>query len=118
MQITRVLVPEQIAETTEFGSYVELTQHAHYTLPDLLEPGELIYSRIHSHPGRAFHSATDNANKVITHRGAISIVVPNFARETLTLARCAIFYLEHGTGWQPFTSEQSKKHFLVEEGVR
>jgi hypothetical protein len=114
VRITRLIVPEQLAESTEFGSYVELTRRAHYTLPDMLAPGELFYSRIHSHPGRAYHSSTDDANRVITHRGAISIVVPDFARAPLELSRCAIYFLEHGLGWVPFTPVQIGLHFRVE----
>jgi hypothetical protein len=114
VRITRLIVPAQVAESTEFGSYVELTPRAHYTLPDLLAEGELFYARIHSHPGRAYHSSTDDANRVITQNGAISIVVPDFARATLDLARCAIYYLEHGRGWLPLTPVQVNQHFRVE----
>lgn len=98
-QVTRLFVPEQRCIKTPWGAAVELTEEAHYTLTDHLEPGERIAIRIHSHPHEAYHSPRDDANAVITHDGAISIVVPDFAREPLDLTRCAVYCLAHGRGW-------------------
>jgi hypothetical protein len=113
VDIARLVVPEQVAETSEFGCHVELTPHAHYTLPDLLEAGELFYARIHSHPGRAYHSATDDANEVITQQGAVSIVVPRFARAPIELTACAIYYLEHGRGWCRLAAAGVRERFII-----
>jgi hypothetical protein len=101
VEITRFFAPEQDAMKGPHGVSVALTQRAHYALTDELRPGERFYVRIHSHPGRAYHSPTDDANAVLTHEGAISIVVPNFASAPIDLARCAIYRLEHGAGWLP-----------------
>jgi hypothetical protein len=119
VEIARLIVPEQVAQTSEFGCHVELTAEAHYTLPDLLEPGELYYARIHSHPDRAYHSKTDDTNQVITQEGAISVVVPNFARERLELVSCAIYFLEHGRGWRRLAPTDIRDRFrIVENTVR
>lgn len=111
--ITRLVVPEQVAETTPFGARVDLTARAHYTLTDLLHPGELFYARIHSHPGRAFHSERDDANQVLSHQGAISIVVPYFARSPIRLPDCAVYKLEHGRGWLPLDPQVVRATFTV-----
>lgn len=113
VDIARLVIPEQVAVTTEFGCHVELTPEAHYTLPDLLEPGELYYVRIHSHPGRAYHSRTDDSNHVITQEGALSIVVPDFAKAPIDLAACAVYFLEHGRGWCRLASADILMRFLV-----
>lgn len=113
VQIERLIVPEQVATTTELGAAVDLTERAHLTLPDLLHHGERFFARIHSHPGRAYHSEKDDANEVISHQGAISIVVPYFARDPIALERCAIYRLEHGRGWLPLTSDDIGVLFQV-----
>lgn len=114
VQIVRLFVPEQIPITTAFGVTVDLTERAHFTLTDNLALGELFSCRIHSHPARAFHSPRDDANGVITHQGALSIVVPNFARDPLRLEGCAIYQLEHGLGWRPLSSGESKQRVRVQ----
>jgi hypothetical protein len=92
---------------------VELTERAHYTLTDNLVSGELFYARIHSHPGKAFHSETDDENGVISHQGAISIVVPYFAADPIDLRHCAIYRLEHRRGWLPISTAQVGRMFRV-----
>jgi hypothetical protein len=111
--VTRVLIPEQRCIKTEYGVAVELTEKAHYTLTDHLAPGERFYIRIHSHPGRAYHSKTDDANAVITHQGAISIVVPNFAVAPLTMTTCAVYRLDHDRGWLPLSKHEIDRTFQV-----
>ena len=113
VDITRLFIPEQIPIKTAVGVAVDLTERAHFTLTDHLAPGELFYCRIHSHPHDAYHSARDDANGVITHQGAISIVVPNFARDPLRLAHCAVYQLTHGKGWLPLSSAEVDRRFRV-----
>ncbi len=109
----RLFVPEQIPIKTADGVAVDLTERAHFTLTDHLAPGELFSCRIHSHPRDAYHSARDDANGVITHQGAISIVVPNFARDPLRLTDCAIYQLIHGKGWFPLSRTEIDRRFQV-----
>jgi len=118
IRLTRLFIPEQRCIKVplpdgRIGLRVELTEHAHYTLTDNLAPGELFYARIHSHPGNAFHSQTDDDNGVISHRGALSIVVPYFAAEPIDLRRCAVYRLEHGRGWLPLGTDQIEQVFRV-----
>ena len=115
--ITRLVIPDQIAETTAWGARVDLTPEAHYTLTDLLLPGENYFARIHSHPGRAYHSERDDANQILTHQGAISIVVPNFARDPIVLTCCAVYRLEHGRGWLPLDGTAIEQLFTTVEEV-
>lgn len=114
VDIVRLFVPDQIAIRTLHGVAVDLTPEAHYTLTDNLGPRELFFCRIHSHPEEAFHSRRDDANSVITHQGAISIVVPHFARAPLDLAGCAIYQLEHGSGWLRLSSTDVARRFQVQ----
>ncbi|HEV3272890.1 MAG TPA: Mov34/MPN/PAD-1 family protein [Candidatus Methylacidiphilales bacterium] len=40
----------------------------------------MIVAQVHSHPARAFHSETDNNHAVVSHAGALSVVIPHFAK--------------------------------------
>lgn len=115
-EVTRIKVPDQVATATPDGVSVDLTPEAHWSLTDDLTPGETFVARVHSHPGCAFHSAKDDANPVLTHDGAISIVVPNFARLPLTLSSCAIYRLRFGSGWEPVPADDVSVMFHVVEG--
>ena len=43
--------------------------------------GESLVAQVHSHPGSAFHSSTDDLNAASPWPGYISLVVPNFGHE-------------------------------------
>ncbi len=113
VDITRFFIPEQICIKADFGVAVDLTQRAHFTLTDNLNPGERFFVRIHSHPNEAYHSKRDNENPILTHQGAISIVVPNFAAEPIDLSHCAVYRLEHGRGWIRITAREISTTFEV-----
>lgn len=95
----RVVFPDQLAHRTPLGVSVELTERGLWDLATALGPGETYLARIHSHPGEAFHSRTDDRNPVITFDGALSIVVPYFGLGLRHgLAACAVLRLE-GLTW-------------------
>lgn len=94
--VNRFVAPDQRASNGA-GCWVEVTDSGKLELVTSLHPGERWLARIHSHPGEAFHSATDDDNSVLTSDGSWSIVVPFFG---LGLRRgieaCAIHHREHG----------------------
>jgi hypothetical protein len=59
-----------------------------------------LLAQIHSHPGRAYHSDTDDENAVATAVGCLSLVVPDFARAPFSLPRTAVYRLDHGARWR------------------
>lgn len=75
--VTRFFIPDQTAGVFP-GCYVEVTRLGKQQLATALPLEERWVARIHSHPGEAFHSPTDDANPGLTAGGAISIVVPYF----------------------------------------
>jgi hypothetical protein len=95
------VAPEQHAEVGPLGCSVEVTERGKEQLAAALPAAHLYLLRVHSHPGQAFHSPTDDANPALTHTGALSIVVPYFG---LGLRRgldtCAVYRLDGGT-WKP-----------------
>jgi hypothetical protein len=61
-----------------------------------------ILAQVHSHPGEAFHSRADDKWAVIRHEGAMSLVLPQFARATTVENFCeqtATFALSHDDRW-------------------
>ena len=113
VEILRLFVPEQIAETSVYGARVDLTPRAHYTLTDDLGDDERFYVRIHAHPGEAYHSARDDQNPILTHEGALSVVVPYFARDPIELHRCAVYRYQRRAGWVPLDPEAIRSVFRV-----
>ncbi|MDX6297729.1 MAG: hypothetical protein QOI51_1586 [Nocardioidaceae bacterium] len=74
---TRLVIPNQEATPVPYCT-VTVTTAGKLGLAAALTLEERYVARIHSHPGLAFHSPTDDANPAITYEGALSIVVPYF----------------------------------------
>ncbi len=73
-----LVVPDQRPWRGPTGAVsVEVTRRGQMQLALALSPDDLYIARIHSHPAEAFHSPADDANPVLTHEGALSIVVPS-----------------------------------------
>jgi hypothetical protein len=43
---------------------------------------QTLLAQVHTHPGEAFHSQADDEWAVVTHEGALSVVLPRFAANT------------------------------------
>jgi hypothetical protein len=112
-EVTQAYAPEQIARRSEYGVSVEVTQEGLTHLITSLPAGVFVLCRVHSHPGEAYHSDVDDLNMLISHQGAISIVVPDFAREPIDLARCSVNELRHGKGWRELAAEDVRARFTV-----
>lgn len=54
----------------------------------------MIAAQVHTHPGKAFHSAADDRWAIVRHEGALSLVVPWFCQSTseATFERDALVY--------------------------
>lgn len=113
-EATFFIAPEQCAVTGPHGCSVEVTESGKDQLVAALPAGHLYLARVHSHPGAAFHSRTDDANPALTHVGALSIVVPYFG---LGLRRglhaCAVYLLEESRRWQELPPGAQRRRWLV-----
>ena len=74
--VRAITVPKQLTSAEHFevplDARLKLTQRLAYS-------GEKLLVQLHTHPGEAFHSPTDDRLALPRHTGALSIVVPNFA---------------------------------------
>lgn len=97
--------PDQSAEADMFhipkDAMVVLLEH-------LRQKRLIVAAQVHSHPGAAFHSAADDALAIVRHVGALSFVVPRFARTTTTenfLYESAAYELNSGNRWLRVAAE-------------
>ena len=76
--VCRILLPCQIASakgfTVPFDERVRIIQ-------ELGNSDQKLLAQLHTHPGKAFHSPTDDRIALPRHTGAISIVVSDFAAD-------------------------------------
>lgn len=87
-------VPKQVGERTAHGLVVSVDgDELHAINVHLEKTGERLVAQVHSHPGRAYHSAWDNAYAVVTQIGGFSIVVPDFATGAFDMERFAVHRL-------------------------
>lgn len=77
--IVEVYEPDQVAAV----DYFRLPHASMRSLMDHLRTTRRrIVAQIHTHPGQAFHSEADAEWAIIRHLGALSLVLPRFARTT------------------------------------
>jgi hypothetical protein len=89
-------IPDQRAGMPP-SCWVEVTELGKRQLAAALGADELWIARIHSHPGEAFHSPTDDSNQVLTAEGSWSIVVPYFGLGLRRgISACAVLRLKRG----------------------
>jgi len=81
-RFTVAYIPEQRAYKTEHGLLVVVEGEALFQVnKQLYERGEILGGQVHTHPTLAYHSDTDDHYPLVTLIGALSLVIPNFARE-------------------------------------
>jgi hypothetical protein len=75
-RITRIVHPKHTASSVS----VEIdSEWLNSFFLELADASECIRVQVHSHPGSAFHSTTDDTWPAVRTRGYLSLVIPNFA---------------------------------------
>ena len=65
-----------------------------------------VKAQVHTHPGQAFHSQTDNDWPMVSQPGFLSIVIPNFATGAETLDCAWLGSLRNDCSWQRVTPSE------------
>jgi len=73
----------------------------------LAEEQRALLAQIHTHPGAAFHSKTDNDWPIVSQPGFISIVIPRFAQGDVSLEDAWVGRLDERGRWHEVAAEQS-----------
>jgi hypothetical protein len=74
----------------------------------LFEHGERLAVQVHSHPTEAYHSTTDDTYPIVTMRGGLSVVVPDFGRAGL-LGNGVAYYRLGVSGWDELSLDEAKQ---------
>lgn len=99
--IEGAIIPRQTNSRGDHGLLVEVDgDELHRINLKLYRHGWRIVAQIHSHPGAAYHSGTDDRFAIATTQGAFSIVVPDFAQGPFVMQEFATYRLSHN--WMGF----------------
>ncbi len=77
-----------------------------------------VLAQVHTHPADAFHSAADNKWALVRHLGALSLVLPYFARgvrATTFLSQAATYQLDSRNRWVQVRPDELNLHLEVTE---
>jgi hypothetical protein len=75
------LFPEQYAMRTDHGLLVVVPGEALFKAnKDAYQRGFILGGQVHTHPQSAYHSMTDDHYPLVTLLGALSMVLPDFAK--------------------------------------
>jgi hypothetical protein len=74
----------------------------------LYEHRQRLAVQVHSHPTEAYHSETDDTYPIVTVRGGLSLVVPDFGRAGL-LGPGVAYYRLGIAGWDQLSPEEAKR---------
>lgn len=114
-RVTDAVRPRQIAYRSDDGCAVEILPDDIGDIVAALPPGQVVLARVHTHPGEAYHSTTDDRNLLIAHPGAISVVVPDFAAApTLDLAGCSVNELRPDGTWRELDPADAARRFRTD----
>lgn len=98
--VTNLVIPEQRGISTEDGicAYIEGEELARLNMEFHKRHLQLI-AQVHSHPGAAYHSRTDDEFAVATRIGSFSLVVPDFAVRPFSFEEAAIYRINSAGQW-------------------
>jgi hypothetical protein len=108
-QIRTAHVPRQTAYCSPDGLCIRVEgDELHRLNVWLFEHGERLAVQVHSHPTEAYHSETDDTYPIVTVRGGLSLVVPNFGRAGL-LGDGVAYYRLGFSGWDELSLDEAKR---------
>jgi len=82
LKFTTAVIPEQDAMMTDDGLLVVVDGSALFKAnKSAHERSEILAGQVHSHPTSAYHSSTDDQYPLVTLLGALSVVIPDFAKD-------------------------------------
>lgn len=102
-QVRTMHVPRQTAYRLPEGLCVRVEgAELHRLNVWLFENQERLAVQVHAHPTDAYHSETDDTYPIVTTRGGLSLVIPDFARAGVRGPGTALYRLGM-SGWDEVT---------------
>lgn len=100
LRVEHLFVPRQTAHRSEDGVCVTVSSEELDRLNRwLYAERQVLAVQLHTHPGLAYHSDTDNAYPIVTTLGGLSVVLANFGRSSFGSERTATYRLG-AEGWK------------------
>jgi proteasome lid subunit RPN8/RPN11 len=114
-RITQAVVPDQRPIKGEEGVGYFVQGAALFDLNrKLSDTGLRLIAQVHSHPGEAYHSDTDDRYAIVTADGGLSLVVPDFGRAPADPRLWAVYRLSNGC-WRELDTFQARA--LLDIGI-
>lgn len=111
--VVKAFVPEQRSVIDEDGVGYFVSGETLFELNRALsETGLRLIAQVHSHPGKAYHSAVDDRYAIVTSDGGFSLVVPNFGLAPADPASWAVYRLTCGD-WVELSVDQVQTIFEI-----
>ena len=108
-------IPKQAAYRSTEGLCVRVDgDELHRLNLWLFQHGERLAVQVHSHPTDAYHSDTDDTYPIVTTRGGLSLVVPDFGLFGVRGPGTALYRLGP-SGWQELPSQGEQPLLLFED---
>jgi hypothetical protein len=107
LRFTIAVSPPQTPISTDEGLLVVVDGSALFEVNrTMYKNGAILAGQVHSHPTEAYHSDTDDHFPLVTLVGALSLVIPDFARGGLaSYERWAWYRLASYGKWSPLDAE-------------
>src|SRR5690349_5473099 len=113
-RITRAVVPDQTPIKSEEGVGYFIDSDVLFELNrKLSDTGLRLIAQVHSHPGEAYHSDTDDRYAIVTSNGGLSFVVPDFGKAPADPTLWAVYRLNSGT-WHELDTIEARSLLNVE----
>jgi hypothetical protein len=109
LEFQHVYIPQQRGLRTESGLLVLVEGDALFQVNrEAHELNQILGAQVHTHPTTAYHSDTDDQYPLVTLKGALSVVIPDFARHApRDVERWAWYRLKEYGRWIPLARDQS-----------
>jgi hypothetical protein len=108
-------VPRQTAYRLSEGLCVRVEgEELHRLNVWLFEHHEQLGVQVHSHPTEAYHSDTDDTYPIVTVRGGLSLVAPDFGRTGLRGPGVAAYRLGP-SGWDELSEKEVQRLIQFED---
>jgi hypothetical protein len=77
------------------------------------ESGQIVVADIHTHPGRARQSWTDQQNPMIAQKGHVALLLPNFALHRNRLDELGVYEYLGSYHWNEYAGEAAASYFYI-----
>lgn len=108
------VIPAQVAYRMEEGLLYQVGGEELHRINRWAYENKLqLLVQLHSHPGKAYHSDTDDAYPIVATLGGLSIVIPNFGFDPIDKKYWKVYRLQQD-GWNELKDEQVDKLFQIQ----